>query len=961
MNPVPAAEAPISGRPAGRRRILLGGGAVALATWLCLSPPAFADETWTGGSGNWTDPTQWNGGAVPNSSDDTVSIGGNLGNPAGQVTINQAGQTTGNIQVGTDAASSLTIEGNGSLTTTGASTAAGVTGSILFGAGTLTVTGPQASLTVHGTDDGSDIGDLVLGRTNIVGGVTNVFVSDGAHVTTDRTYIGEEPNGSPVNGGVNVTLTDVGTVWDAGAGGVIVGGTGGGAPGGVLTIENGAAMTATGGGADIGYGTDGAVTVTGAGSKLAVDFGITVGVTRPSGAAGNGTLTIENGGEVDAPDLVSIGDGAGSTGTLNLNNGVLNTTNGMIVGNEAGSSGTVNVNGGELNATFGVSIGFGTGSSGTLNLNSGELNTSNNVTVGNQVSSSGTLNLNGTSGARAILETSLFNKGDGDALVNFDGGILRASSSSAEAQISGFDLDDLNIMAGNAFIDTNGVVILAQSPFSGVGALIKQGAGTMIMTAANTYTGPSEVAMGTLVVGDSATPTATITSDVTVDSGATLAGFGTVGGVINNGRVMAGDPGGSLGTLTATGNYAQSTGATLATYVTQPAASLLQVNGTSSLAGRVIFTYQPGAYVPAVYPILTSTSGVSGQFDFAAESGAIPLNLVRAVVYLPGQVNLVLSLPTVADTGDDDSIFIDTSGTAQRNTQHATSFLLDDVRTKCEVTDKTCFWINPLGHFASFDGHGDANSFTADTGGFLAGAHRLVGDNLTLGVGAGYEYTGIATGDSSGNVDTARVFAYGNLDLAPVVLSGTIGYAHDWFDTDRANANGLLGVDSANESHQASEYSAGLQVALPTSIGAVNLRPKAGLQYAYIDESSFDESNAPPLNLHGDSYSHSSLRSFIGLGLSRQFAIDDLTLTPALNLGYARELLATAQGARLSIDGLPSFRPDNPVTSRNIITAGIGLDLASFHGIEIAANYDANIYVGDGVDHTVRLQGRWTF
>jgi autotransporter-associated beta strand protein len=652
---------------------------------------------------------------------------------------------------------------------------------------------------------------------------------------------------------------------------------------------------------------------------------------------------------------VGFDDTAGTSGTLELDGtpgtqGVLQTTELTKIGGTA----TVNFDGGILRASANNSNFISGFDAGDVTIQAGGLFLDTNgfsVTAKSGLGGAGTLTKQGA-GSLFLTGTNTYT---GDTTV--EAGTLSLGAGGTTGSILGNVAVDNN--ARLAFFRSNDVVF--DGVISGGGGVVQTGTGTTTLTGISTYTGPTEVAAGTLVVGDSANPTAVITSDTTVDNGATLAGYGTVASIDNNGRVMGGDPGGSLGVLSATGNYTQGAGGALVTYVTQPTTSQVQVSGTAHLSGAAVFNYQPGAYVPAIYPILTSGGGVSGDFDAFAEAGAIPLNLVRSLQYTSGTVNLILSLPTQADTGDDNSIFIDTSGTAQRNTQQATSFLLDDVAAKCKVTDQTCFWFNPLGHFASFDGHGDANSFTSDTGGFMAGGHRLVDDNLTLGVGAGYEYTGIATGDSSANVDTARVFAYGNLDLAPVELSGAIGYAHDWFDTDRANADGLLGVDSANESHQASEYSAGLQLAVPTSIGSVNLRPKIGLQYAYIDESSFDESGAPPLNLHGDSYNHSSLRSFVGLGVSRPFAIDDLILTPSLNLGYARELLSDAQAARLSIDGLPTFRPDNPVTTRNIVTAGIGVDLSNFHGVNFTANYDANIYVGDGVDHTVRLQGRWTF
>ena len=929
--------------PAGRRLSLLGGCAVAMALWLPFSPPVrAADLSWSNpGSGNWTDIANWDTGTVPTGSDN-VNI-----DTGGTVTVDSAGQTADFMSVGSFTGGSLAIQGNGSLNAA----------YMLFGEGTITVTGPQASFDVRN--------DLVLGRVDAGftgSGLASMTVSGGAHVTAGRTFIGEEPSPFAANTGINVTVTGPGTRWDIGAGGLFVGGVTGN-PATTLRIENGAEMTSAGG-SEIGYGAAAEVTVTGAGSKLSFDVDLHLGVSRDPGlnalgGDGNGTLTIDDGGEVDASTVVFGYDGTGASGTLNLN---------------------------------------------------------------------------GSPGAQGLLQTGLLIKDVGTGTVSFDGGILRVSRDAGLGGIfiTGFDPGDLIIDAGNLFLDSNGFNIIADSGFSGVGGLIKQGAGTLFLTSDNTYTGgttvesgtlsigdggttgsvvgdiqvdapgilafnrsddityadilsgpgamikqgkgtlilegnstaytgSTTVAAGTLVVGDSSTPTAAIAGTATVDNGATLAGFGTVGSLVNNGRVMAGDPSGSLGVLSATGNYVQGAGGDLITYVTQPAASRVDVAGAASLAGRAVFTYAAGAYTPGIYPILTSGGGVSGAFSLMAESGAIPLNLVRRVTYSTGVVNLVLSLPATTDTGNETAIFPDASGTAQRNTQLATSYLLDDAAATCAVSDKTCFWLNPLGHFANFSGSNDTPSFSSDTGGLMAGAHRLVSDNMLVGIGGGYEYTVIAAGSSTASIETARVFAYGNVDLAPVVISGALGYAHDWFDTTRNNADGILGGDGAKQSHQASEYSAGIQAAMPVRIGPVELRPKAGLQYAFIDEDSFDEDGAEPLNLHGDKNRHSSLRSFIGLGLSQQIVIDRLTLAPNLNLGYARELLSENQATSLSLNDHADFQPGNPVASRNIVTAGAGIDLISLDGVNIGANYGASIYVGDGIDHTVRLRGEWIF
>ena len=95
------------------------------------------------------------------------------------------------------------------------------------------------------------------------------------------------------------------------------------------------------------------------------------------------------------------------------------------------------------------------------------------------------------------------------------------------------------------------------------GSLVKIGNGTLILSGANTYTGPTTVEAGKLIVNGS------INSAVTVNDGA-LGGSGLFHGVrINNGGVLA--PGNSAGILHAHGNLQLSLGATY----------LVDLNGTA--------------------------------------------------------------------------------------------------------------------------------------------------------------------------------------------------------------------------------------------------------------------------------------------------------------------------------------------------------------------------------------------
>lgn len=100
----------------------------------------------------------------------------------------------------------------------------------------------------------------------------------------------------------------------------------------------------------------------------------------------------------------------------------------------------------------------------------------------------------------------------------------------------------VTIGAAGGAIDTNSKNIIIAQGITGAGALAKKGAGTLTLNGVNTYTGATTIETGALQIGDSTHANASLKSNVTVNNGATLAGYGTViGNITNNGTVSFGD------------------------------------------------------------------------------------------------------------------------------------------------------------------------------------------------------------------------------------------------------------------------------------------------------------------------------------------------------------------------------------------------------------------------------------
>ena len=556
----------------------------------------------------------YSGGSILNSGTVIISSNGNLGAAATAVTINAAtldvagtfastrnftlGSATSTIQVDptftfTDSGifsgpGSLNKTGTGTLVLGGVNTYTGATninaGTLRNGIANVIPDASAVTIASGATYDLNSFSETIgslAGAGTVTSGVAGALTLTAGGDNTSTLFSGVLQNGS---GTVAFTKSGTGTLTLSGANtysGLTT------VSGGILLIQNSAALGTTAG-----------------------------GTTVSSGA----TLELQSNIAVAAEPLTLNGVGVSSFGALRNLSGN-NSFAGAITLASASTiyadAGTLTLSGGIANGGFTTTFGgagniiqsnpvTGAGAlvkndSGTLTLGGANTYSGGSTLNGGTTIITGTGNLGGTTGAATINSATLEAAATFATPRNF---ILGSTTSTVQVDPT--------------------FTLTASGIFSGSGTLNKTGAGTMVLSGANTYAGPTNVTAGTLQI--SASDRIANTSDLNVSGGTfDVQTFSETLGIVTlaSGAIS----GTGTGTLTGSSYILQS--GTVSAILAGNGILTKNTAGTVILSGSNTFTGSTTISAGTLQVNTNNALGTAASGTTVANGAALKLNAVN--------------------------------------------------------------------------------------------------------------------------------------------------------------------------------------------------------------------------------------------------------------------------------------------------------------------------------------------
>jgi outer membrane autotransporter protein len=813
--------------------------------------------------------------------------------------------------------------------------------------------GGIGSVLVTGAGSSFDYGhQMLIGGA----GTGSLVVENGARVFDAGAGFNGDPAataiGSEVGGSGTVRVDGTGSLWEAGSR-LSVGIRGAGS---LDIIAGGRVSTDTVVAIARFPEANGTVTIRGANSVLDPGRFLFVGL------GGSGSLSVLDGAAVRSLDRVDIGGGAGvpaqniaagsGTGIVNVagTGAALSAASELIVGNSG--TGTLTLGSGGTVASPIISIASEPGSSGTLNVLGGTLQT-DSIAFG---PGSGTFNLDPATdynltarmsgpGAFNVLSGNVIQTGDSSGFTGNTN--LARGNLIVNGTLGGIiSVEKTGLLGGTGTVGSTSINDGGRlAPGNSMGTLHVNG--NLSFNQGSTYqveVDPAGNSDRTLVSGNATLGGAQV--DVIASAGSWR--IGTANTI-----------------LTATGglNGSEFGGVTSNLQFLDPALTYDPSN-VKLILRRNDIDFAEIAKTPNQRRAAKSIDDFIALDPIADENPLIGklLGLDRAtalltIAQLPGEIHGSLKSVLL-----DDSRFIrDAANNRLRaafEVVAAPSFPVlaygpDGVEPQAAAGDRFAIWVQGLGSWADWNSNDQVPGLDRSVGGILIGGDVPFGENVRVGALAGYSRTNIDEPDlgASADVDNYHLGIYGGAEFGTLDLRSGASYTWHAIDTNR------LVQFTGSQEHLTADYGGGTaqifgELGYEIQAESGTLEPFANLSYANLHVDSFAEKGGLAALAGASSDTDVTFTTF-GLRGSKELLFGDATATLRGMAGWRHAYGDVTPLSSLTFAGMDSFEISALPIARDAALVEVGLDIDLAPATTFGFSYRGQI-ASEVQDHGVK-------
>ena len=493
-----------------------------------------------------------------------------------------------------------------------------------------------------------------------------------------------------------------------------------------------------------------------------------------------------------------------------------------------------------------------------------------------------------------------------------------------------------------------------------------------------------------------------IAGNVTVDAGGIYAGGGSVGGLVVNGTLQTNT---ALGTATITRDLNMGSGSTLAYGVNADGSSApIKVGGTAYLNGATLAVNPgEGTYPWQSHYTVLQAGSINGTFGNVTSDYAF---LTPTLDYSPTQVGLTYSrndiafnqfattrnganaANSLAGLGKNSPLYnallnttnataggaIEqlagsstanlTSATLSASAQVGSSMLaamhqmgggagllvgLDqkdtpalaatgvpsDARNLNDPNARGRLWLQGIGSYGKLDGEHGSNGLTQRTKGTLLGADWALDSDWRVGVLGGYSKTDLDTTGVDGSVDSWHAGVYALRQSGPLALRLGAAYSGHQGDSKRTVAfNGFS--DRPKGDYDANSQQAFAELGYALGNGRLSAEPFANLGYQRYQRDSYSEKGGAAA-LHVDGQTQDNFSSTFGLRLAHLNQLENgISLTPRVSAGWKHTYGDVDSNTRQAfVAGGTAFNVEGGALDRDslLLEAGLDVGLSARHSL----------------------------